>query len=226
MSIALDWDTAEEVAGGGGGDDLFYILQDGLNVFRVVSNPFQFEVHFHKKKGAEKIKRFISPKEGDPLKAMGETPSKRIGFKVLPDNEGKGLTPLDERLVKVLEVGPGIFNDIIKLAKDPDYGHPTNYDLKVTKSGTGKEGTKYAVLARPVEKCEVLTDEIKEKVAEKDIDLAKIYKESTVAEMNEYLNGGDTKNSTTTKKSTSKHTTSVQELDSLDENEDIFGSDS
>lgn len=212
MSTVLDWDNPQEVSTGSG--DLFHDIKPGLNVFRIVSNAFQFEVHWYRRHEKDTVKRFVSPNEGDPLKARGEMPDRRFAFAVMPCPSNDGATPLLEREVKVLEVGPGIYNDIIKLAKDRDYGNPTNYDIKVTKSGTGRD-TKYDVLARPVDKCESLNKEVLEKVEARNIEFTKLYKPSTPQEMSDYI-GGVTTSSTPT---SSRQQDSIS---SLDEQEDLF----
>lgn len=217
MSDFLDWDTAEEVVTGNS-DDLFYELQDGLNVFRVVSNAFKMDVHWFRFNPSDKtVKKFIAPKEGDPLKARGENPGKRFAFIVLPDNEGQGATALIDRKVQVLEVGPQIYNDIVKLTKDIDLGHPKTYDIKVTKKGKGRD-TEYFTSGRPVEKCEQLTPEVEERIKEKGIDFTKVYKVSTPQEMLDYINGGgESKSQNTTSKRQSENIDDINELD-----DDIF----
>lgn len=53
------------------------------------------------------------------------------------------------RVIQCLEITqPGIQDKIKKYSKDPDWGSPMHYDLKIIKTGTGKQ-TKYDVTPAP-----------------------------------------------------------------------------
>jgi hypothetical protein len=50
---------------------------------------------------------------------------------------------------KILEITQrGLMDDLFKYMKDEDYGDPTEYDIKISKTGQGKE-TKYSLVAAP-----------------------------------------------------------------------------
>lgn len=71
--------------------------------------------------------------------------------------------------IKVLEVTQrSIQDELIKYSKHPEYGHPLNYDLYVSRSGKGLE-TKYEVI--PARQNTPLSDEIKEAMIETPINL-------------------------------------------------------
>lgn len=47
---------------------------------------------------------------------------------------------------QIMQLPGGAFSQILAYAKDPDYGNPQSYDLKITRTGTGIE-TKYEIIA-------------------------------------------------------------------------------
>lgn len=51
----------------------------------------------------------------------------------------------DEKKVQILQGGSTIYNAINDLIQDDDYGDPTEYDIKITRTGKGTD-TKYSVL--------------------------------------------------------------------------------
>lgn len=64
-----------------------------------------------------------------------------------------------------------IIKPIIDLAKDEDYGDPKGYDIKVTKTGKGKE-TRYAVKPLPPK---AVSKEIKKAFIETPVNLSALY---------------------------------------------------
>jgi len=71
----------------------------------------------------------------------------------------------------VLKQGIMLFKIIMAMAHDEDWGDLSQYDIKVTKTGEGKE-TKYSALGVPNKT--PLTDEEKKMIEESDIDLDKM----------------------------------------------------
>lgn len=77
-----------------------------------------------------------------------------------------------DQKVQVLEITQkGIMKSILALSSDPDWGHPFNYDIVVTKEGEGKE-SEYQTNPKP--KTE-LNKDIKDQFESKKIDLNVLY---------------------------------------------------
>lgn len=136
---------------------LFIKLENGENRIRLVSKPENYQVHNQKIEG-----KFRSVKcEGTDCKlcAEGNKPRDRYAWVVLDRSDGQ---------VKVYECGWMVFEQVLNLARDEDYGDPTQYDLKITKTGEGLD-TNYTVIAVP--KKTALTAEEKEKLEEANINL-------------------------------------------------------
>lgn len=76
------------------------------------------------------------------------------------------------KLIQVLEVHQaGIIKGIDKLSKDPDWGSPFKYDIKISKTGEGKK-SRYAVIAvthKPI------SDEVKEAYSAKPCNLEALF---------------------------------------------------
>lgn len=54
----------------------------------------------------------------------------------------------DEQAPQVLQMSATFFRSLATLYKDPDWGDPTGYDIKITREGTGLNTT-YSVVASP-----------------------------------------------------------------------------
>jgi hypothetical protein len=52
----------------------------------------------------------------------------------------------DEAIAQTLQLSPTTYKQIATLATDPEYGDPTNYNIKLKRNGTGMDTT-YAVTA-------------------------------------------------------------------------------
>lgn len=78
----------------------------------------------------------------------------------------------DKNAVRVLDVGFSVFKQIHAFSKDAEYGAPTSYDLKINKTGEGKD-TEYAVI--PVPKKVPLTADEEDALLASNIDLDKIF---------------------------------------------------
>jgi hypothetical protein len=63
-----------------------------------------------------------------------------------------------DKLIKILEITQKSLQQFLtSTAKDPDWGSPVGsdgYDIVVTKTGEGKDGTKYSIRANPHKKLE------------------------------------------------------------------------
>lgn len=67
-----------------------------------------------------------------------------------------------------------IINPLLNHVKDTDWGHPKHYDIVITKSGSGKDGTKYSMIAKPKKE---VSEVVKEAYFETPIDLSEMLRE-------------------------------------------------
>jgi hypothetical protein len=115
------WDTEPE---GGAGGGLFLKFEDGQEIRMRFPYP-----------GVRFTKAF---REGD-------TPKERYGTLVIVHSmlDGK---PHSE--IKAFEFGISIAKALAALAKDEEWGNPAEYDVKITRKGSGMD-TKYTVVPAP-----------------------------------------------------------------------------
>jgi len=141
----------------------FMKLKEGLNTVRITTKVvFLHETHrFQDDEGKFKIKPHAE--ENCQLCLNGNEKKQRYAWIVLDREDGK---------VKILDVGWTIFKVVHDLSHDPDYGNPTEYDLKITKTGQGLD-TEYSVIASP--KRVPLTEDEEILVAGAGLDLEKIF---------------------------------------------------
>lgn len=131
----------------GGGTD-FMRLQEGNNVVRIFTKPYQFTVCWVKDaSGANR--KVKSALKDCPLIKRGEKPQRRWLLGVL-DRKGGGKA-------KILEVSSQIMRGIKAIAADPDWGDPKNYDVNVERGAPG-DNPLYHVVSKPHKP---LTDEEK-----------------------------------------------------------------
>ena len=128
-------------------------LKAGQNQVRLVSNPYECQVHWEDTVDGTH-KRIVCNGQGCLICNAGHTQQKRFQVLVIDRNDGE---------VKILEGGNAIFNQIKTYAMDPDYGDPRNYDIKITKNGSGRD-TRYTVVPSP--KQFPLSDAEQKKVSE------------------------------------------------------------
>lgn len=148
MVMEMDWGSIS-----GGGNTPFMTLESGVNQIRIVGRPYQIEIHWEKGLDGG-TKRIICPGPECPLCKIGRSPSSRYQVQVINRKTNK---------VEILEGGPAIFGAIKDYALDPDYGDPTQYDIRIKKEGSLRN-TKYSVVASPNKK--PLTPEEQGMVAE------------------------------------------------------------
>lgn len=76
---------------------------------------------------------------------------------------------------KVLEMTQKqLINPLMKLVQDPDYGQPTDFDIKLEKEGSGKEGTKYFLTGSPPK---TLAKAIADRFAEMEVDMTALFRD-------------------------------------------------
>lgn len=132
MNNDFNWDSVEAVS-----ESKFLILGVKTQI-RMGSNFKAYGMHLEDDLMGNK-KRANCPGDGCPLCEIGKKSIKRYAFKVI--------NRANEQ-VYILETGGMIMNEIKKNAQNPIYGNPLNYDILISKTGTGKQ-TKYTVIASP-----------------------------------------------------------------------------
>ena len=112
-------------------------FEKGLNRFRVVSQPIVGMLYWMDKKPIRVRKGEMIPVENyDP-----EQPPKNFWAFVVWNYEAEAINILEITQKSVMKA-------IALVAKDSDWGTPTEYDLVVGKEGEGKE-TRYSVTPKP-----------------------------------------------------------------------------
>jgi hypothetical protein len=139
-----------------GNDSKFLTLGNSTQV-RIGSDVKYQPTHIEKTMMGNK-KRVNCPSEGCPLCKAGKAIVKRYVFKVINRAGGQAY---------ILEVGAMVMKEILKYAKNPNYGSVDTYDIKIIKTGVGLD-TRYSVMASP--KKSQLTDSEIQALAEIDID--------------------------------------------------------
>ena len=111
-------------------------LEEGVTTIRILSHSYAFKSHYIK---SEKKSYDCT---GDTSTCewcqKSNRPRGRWAYIVLVRDS-------KEPVAKVVEFGWSVFETILALAKDKDYGDPRGYDLKITKTGTGLD-TNYTVI--------------------------------------------------------------------------------
>ncbi len=75
----------------------------------------------------------------------------------------------DEKRLQILEITQKtIMTPLKALIDNPKWGSPKNYDISITRKGTGMQDTEYAVMPNPAEP---VAQEIKDAFAKSNIDL-------------------------------------------------------
>jgi hypothetical protein len=140
------------------GSGNFFALEDGKTVrIRIQSAPYIYQDTFKK--------------EGQPDKV-----STRYAWLIYNHDEHKA---------QILKQSGTFFSSLAAIAKDVDYGDPTGYDLKVTRTGTGTE-TKYQIVPTP--KTIELTEDMLGAVA--GLDIVADSKEPSITLLEEYMRNG------------------------------------
>lgn len=159
---------------GGGG---FTKLQDGENRLRILSSPLMMWIVW--KDGQASRVPFNQPK---PIKGEGQKDSVKHGWGLIVWNYAT-------ESIEVFELDKqDIIAALTSYSKDPDWGHPKNYDIVVNKSGSGME-TEYKFIAKPAKP---LAEQVKLAYTENPIDLSQLL----VANGNPFLSNGGSAKST------------------------------
>jgi hypothetical protein len=131
-----------------GGESKYTKLADGENRLRILSNPAIGFIYWTNEKTPVRIKTKPAGKPGDmQLTAPDGKPQEIKEFWAV-----KAFNYTTAQM-EVWEISQAqIKNALGELSRDADWGHPKNYDLKIFRTGKGKE-TKYSitpVIPKPV----------------------------------------------------------------------------
>lgn len=171
----LDWEEADL-----GGND-FMRLEEGSNVVRIFTKPFQFYVIWTAD-ATGKQRKFRSAIENCPLVQRGETPQARWFVGALDRRNNKPM---------VLEIGTQIYKQILGLKKKKAWGDPRTYDIDIERQPKGSQPL-YVVSPEP--KSSLTNDEkgaIKEFLSR--VDLVKLTEPPTPEEVREQLGISESK---------------------------------
>lgn len=134
-----------------------FILKNGTNVVRIGSDVSQVNNHFEYSIDGRR-KKVVCPGDDCPLCKIGKNPNKFFKFKVINRADGKAYA---------FECGVMIIDQIKGFARNPEYGNPTTYDIRIDKSGQGIN-TSYKTFASN-RKSEI-TESESEELAKIDLD--------------------------------------------------------
>jgi hypothetical protein len=147
----LDWDKVEQRRNNNSDnnkkkDDVPYLkFKEGKYKIRLLGQAFFYDQHFISSAvtGAEWDIPVISPgADEDPLIPLGFEPSEKCAVNILDRKDGNSL--------KVMRVGPSVYNHIIQYAKDAEINpgdpkHGPDFIITVDDS-KGKRNRKYTVV--------------------------------------------------------------------------------
>ena len=154
--------TDYEAPTGGGG---FTKLQNGDNKMRILSSPLMLWTVWADKKVSRIQYKGASNK---PAKPAAENASVKHSWGLIIWNYATDA-------IEVFELDKqAIIGALTTYAKDPDWGHPKEYDIVINKSGSGMD-TEYTFVAKPAKP---VTDQIIEAYAANPVDLAQLLVEN------------------------------------------------
>jgi hypothetical protein len=117
-------------------DSAWLKFKEGITTIRLLSHSYHFRNHYVKSEN--KTYDCTGMIETCELCQKGNPSRQRWAYLVLVRDK-------ENPAVKVMEVGWSVFETILNLSKDEDYGDPRGYDLKITRTGKGAE-TSYTVI--------------------------------------------------------------------------------
>ena len=152
-----NWDAADI-----GAQTSFITLEEGSNIVRIVSSPYQSYSHWTTD-ATNQTRKVTCCMKDCPCCERGEQSKPRWFFAVLSRKTGT---------IGILEVGSQIFKQIRELSKKTKWGDPRGYDLDLQKMPKGSQPL-YVVCPEPRE---ALTDQEKTLVrtAMEKLDLQKL----------------------------------------------------
>ena len=140
----------------------FLKLKNGDNIVRLLTKPFEFQVHQYKphKDDEGYGKRIMScaPAYGeaaDPLIAIGVKPKRKWLV---------GVIDRSTSTYKVLEIGAGVLKSIQNLFRDEDWGDPIQYDVNIKVDKSAAPASYYTVNPKPKKPLSAADVELKQEV--------------------------------------------------------------
>jgi len=164
-----DWGDADL-----GGND-FMKLEEGSNIVRVATKPYQFYTVWTED-ATGKQRKIRSAVENCPLVQRGEKPSARWYVGVVSRKTGKP---------SILEIGPQIYKQVLGLRKKEAWGDPRAYDLDIERQ---PKGSQPLYIVSPLPKSGLTADEkgaLREFLSR--VDLVKMSAAPTAEEVREQL---------------------------------------
>lgn len=138
-------------------------LEEGTTVLRVLSHVYTFKSHYiQSEKKSYDCAGEVSLCEWCQ---KGHKAKSRWAYLFLVRDTGE---------VQALEMGWQIFEGLLTLAKDPDYGDNRNYDVKITRKGTGRD-TSYTVIPGKDTKLSEKETALLKKLKVDNVDSATLY---------------------------------------------------
>jgi hypothetical protein len=126
-----------------GGKDSFLRLSPGSNIVRLLTLPHQYHQHKYVIPGGKKFGYSINcsgTADCPVCVKSGEKPKRRWFL---------GVVDRKTNTYKTLDIGFAVFKAIQVLAKDSDWGPPSNYDVDVVVDPNGGSTGYYTVVAKP-----------------------------------------------------------------------------
>lgn len=136
-------------------------LEQGETRLRILSSPLMVWVVW----ANGKPQRLAYDRDKKPALPAGDNPSVKHAWLMTVYNYGTSQIEIFE-LDKMSIITP-----LSTHASDKDWGHPKHYDITITRSGSGKEGTKYAFVAKPKTP---VSEEVKEAYFATPVDLSQL----------------------------------------------------
>lgn len=159
------WDEVEISAQKGKryGNDTFLKLKEGDNRVRIITKPYQFLAHRFKAPKDPGFGVWIKsslPNGKDPLADKGSKPKMRWYL---------GVIDRYTQSYKILEIGQTVFKSIQNLARDEDWGDPTQYDINIEVDKNGGAAGYYRVNPKPKKPLSAEDLEIKQNSVDLDV---------------------------------------------------------
>ena len=139
-------------------------IQQGDNRMRILSSPLMVWVIW----GGGKSTRLPYDPDNKPALPDADNPSVKHAWIMKVYN-------YETSAIEVFELDKmTLITPLLTYVRDADWGHPKNYDIVINKSGSGREGTKYSLIAKPAKP---LSEEAKEAYINTPIALGEMLKE-------------------------------------------------
>lgn len=137
----------------------FTKIEAGTNKFRILSAPLIIWLQWTEGKPSRHV---FNPEIAKPVKGSGANDSVVHAWAMVVWN-------YKTEKIEVMELDKqGCLSTLREYAENPKWGHPKEYDIIITKTGSGRENTKYALTVDPKEP---LSNEIIEAYTENPVDL-------------------------------------------------------